>query len=136
FSPFLKLRMAAPRSPPALRSFLVPKTSTTTTSTTNQCQILKLPIALLPRESIAPSIARHGCTKASPRTVQIDGTPGRMPPRRNALHREPGPIATRNPSAVDQRPDWPDPTKISAQSTPPDDRAHRRSHPAACRPGP
>ncbi|KAI1692518.1 hypothetical protein Ddc_23555 [Ditylenchus destructor] len=38
FMPSLKPLTAAPRSPPTLRSFLVPKTAMTTTSTISQCQ--------------------------------------------------------------------------------------------------
>src|SRR5438552_3834305 len=44
--PSLNPFTAFPRSAPILRSFLVPKISTTTSSTISQCQILKLPILL------------------------------------------------------------------------------------------
>src|SRR5712691_9648799 len=47
FMPSLKPRTAPPRSAPILRSFLVPKTSRTIRSTTSQCQMLQVPIALL-----------------------------------------------------------------------------------------
>src|SRR6266699_45122 len=47
FMPSLKPRTAPPRSAPILRSFLVPKTSKTIRSTTSQCQMLQVPIALL-----------------------------------------------------------------------------------------
>src|SRR5438876_3357685 len=47
FMPSLKPRTAPPRSAPILRSSLVPKTSKTIRSTTSQCQMLQVPIALL-----------------------------------------------------------------------------------------
>src|SRR5689334_15494133 len=46
FMPSLKPFTAPPRSWPMLRSFFVPKISTTTSNTIIQCQMLRLPIAL------------------------------------------------------------------------------------------
>src|SRR5208282_1769033 len=45
--PSLKPRTAPPRSWPILRSFLVPKISTTTSSTISQCQMLSPPMVVL-----------------------------------------------------------------------------------------
>src|SRR5205814_10328060 len=45
FMPSLNPRTAPPRSAPILRSFLVPKTSRTISSTTSQCQMLQVPMA-------------------------------------------------------------------------------------------
>src|SRR5690606_27989162 len=53
FMPSLKPFTAPPRSEPMLRSFLVPKTSSTMTRTTSQCQMLKEPITL-------SSMLQHG----------------------------------------------------------------------------
>src|SRR5882672_2242843 len=46
FMPSLNPRTAPPRSVPILRSFFVPKTSNTINSTTSQCQMLQVPMAL------------------------------------------------------------------------------------------
>src|SRR5213592_779483 len=46
FMPSLNPRTAPPRSAPMLRSFFVPKTSKTISSTTSQCQMLQVPMAL------------------------------------------------------------------------------------------
>src|SRR6267378_6482438 len=46
FMPSLNPRTAPPKSVPMLRSFFVPKTSNTINSTTSQCQMLQVPIAL------------------------------------------------------------------------------------------
>src|SRR5690606_21376513 len=53
FMPSLKPLTAPPRSEPMLRSFLVPNTSRTMTSTMSQCQMLNEPIPL-------SSILQHG----------------------------------------------------------------------------
>src|SRR5690606_22245037 len=53
FMPSLKPFTAPPRSEPMLRSFLVPKTSSTMTRTTSQCQMLNEPITL-------SSMLQHG----------------------------------------------------------------------------
>src|SRR4249919_1316419 len=49
--PSLKPFTALPRSVPILRSFLVPKMRTTTSSTISQCQMLSEPIFLLLKKS-------------------------------------------------------------------------------------
>src|SRR3970282_846560 len=49
FTDCLKLRIAAPMSPPMLRSFLVPKIMITTARTISQCQMLNEPIPQSPR---------------------------------------------------------------------------------------
>src|SRR5262245_10157484 len=53
-----KALIAAPRSPPMVRTFLVPKTIMTTSNTITQCQILMLPIGGLLRGNLLP--ARRG----------------------------------------------------------------------------
>jgi hypothetical protein len=50
-----KALIAAPRSPPMVRTFLVPKTIMTTSNTINQCQILMLPIGGLLRGNALPA---------------------------------------------------------------------------------
>src|SRR3970282_665299 len=51
FMPSLKPFTAPPRSAPMLRSFLVPKMRTTTSSTISQCQMLSEPMFLLLKRS-------------------------------------------------------------------------------------
>src|SRR5512134_1787908 len=52
--PSLKPFTAPPRSAPILRSFFVPKISTTTSSTISQCQMLSEPIVRLLRKPRLP----------------------------------------------------------------------------------
>src|SRR5512146_331215 len=54
FMPSLKPRTAPPRSWPMLRSFFVPKISTTTSSTISQCQMLNPPMVLSSRSLVCP----------------------------------------------------------------------------------
>src|SRR5690606_1733812 len=67
FMPSLKPLTAPPRSEPTLRSFLVPNTKRTMTSTISQCQMLKEPIPL----SLTLQHGRQGIGPAQNMKVQM-----------------------------------------------------------------
>src|SRR5574340_2257 len=64
FAASLKLFTAPPRSPPMLRSFLVPKITSTITSTISQCQMLNEPILPLLKKTNVAGHPRGSCSRA------------------------------------------------------------------------
>src|SRR3954468_5793723 len=72
FMPSLNPFTAPPRSAPMLRSFFVPKMSSTMTSTINQCQILNEPMEISVVRASRRALGRHHAAEGLGTAEDVD----------------------------------------------------------------